>query len=82
MPVIMKHHRGLYAGIGCNGRGIAMASVIGELLADLVSGTSESDCAVPVRSARRMLRYHLRRPGVAMTVLAHRVLDHLGRRFA
>ena len=82
LPVIRRHEQGLYSGIGCNGRGIAMASVIGELLADLVSGSRESDCAVPVRPARRMMRFRLRRPGVAMAVFAHSVLDHLGRRFA
>ena len=81
LPVIRRHHRGLHSAIGCNGRGIAMATVIGELLADLVSGASESDCAVPITSVRRMATFRLRRPGIALAVVANRVLDHLERRF-
>jgi glycine/D-amino acid oxidase-like deaminating enzyme len=81
LPVIQRHADGLYAGIGCNGRGIAMASLVGELLAGLVSGSSEADCAVPVTSARRMARFHLRRPGVALAVAANRLFDNLERKF-
>ncbi len=57
-----------------------MATVIGELLAELVSGSSESNCAVPFTAARRMMTFHLRQPGVAMAVVANRVLDYLERR--
>ncbi len=80
LPVILRLGDGLYAGIGCNGRGIAMATVIGELLADLASGSSESDCAVPITPLRRMASFHLRHPGVAMAVIANRLLDDMGRR--
>lgn len=82
LPVIRRHGDGLYSGIGCNGRGIAMATVIGEQLADLVSGSVESDYAVPVSPARRMLRFKLRQPGVAVAVVANRLLDQLERRFS
>lgn len=57
-----------------------MATVIGELLADLVSGASEADCAVPITSVRRLPMFRLRRPGVALAVVANRVLDDLERR--
>lgn len=80
LPVIFRVEDGLYAGVGCNGRGIAMATVIGALLADLLSGASESDCAVPIRSPRRMARFQLRYPGVAMAVIANRILDYAARR--
>lgn len=80
LPVIQRHDQGLHSGIACNGRGIAMATVVGELLADLVSGSSEADCAIPVTSPRRMLRFHLRYPGVAVAVIANRLLDTMARR--
>ncbi len=80
LPVILRLGDGIYAGIGCNGRGIAMATLIGRLLADLLSGSSESDCAVPITPIRRMARFHLRHPGVAMAVIANRLLDDMGRR--
>ena len=81
LPVIRRHEKGLHSAIGCNGRGIAMATVIGELLADLVSGASESDCAVPITSVRRLVTFRLRRPGVALAVVANRALDNLERCF-
>ena len=80
LPVIQRHDKGLHSAVGCNGRGIAMATVIGELLADLVSGASEADCAVPITSVRRLPMFRLRRPGVALAVVANRVLDDLERR--
>ena len=82
LPVIHRHADGLYAGIGCNGRGIAMATLVGELLAGLVSGLRESDCAVPVTPASRMARFHLRQPGVAVAVVANRLFDNLERKIA
>lgn len=80
LPVILRPGDGIYAGIGCNGRGIAMATLIGRLLADLLSGSGESDCAVPITPPRRMTSFHLRHPGVAMAVIANRLLDDMGRR--
>ena len=80
LPVILRPGDGLYAGIGCNGRGIAMATTIGMLLADLVSGSSELDCAVPIRPCRRMPTFHLRHPGVAVAVVANRWLDRIERK--
>ncbi len=79
LPVIQRHDQGLHSGIGCNGRGIAMATAIGRLLADLVSGSSEADCAVPITAPRRMAGFHLRYPGVAVAVIASRLLDTLER---
>lgn len=80
LPAIRRHADGLYSAIGCNGRGIAMSTVIGGLLADLVSGPGEADCAIPITSPRRMVRFHLRYPGVALTVIANRLFDALERR--
>jgi glycine/D-amino acid oxidase-like deaminating enzyme len=80
LPVILRLGDGIYAGIGCNGRGIAMATMIGMLLADLLSGSGESDCAVPITPLRRMATFHLRRPGVAIAVIVNRMLDDMGRR--
>jgi glycine/D-amino acid oxidase-like deaminating enzyme len=80
LPVIQRLDDGVYSGIGCNGRGIAMATAIGLLLPDLLSGTDVSDCPVPVRPPRRLVKFHLRRPGVAMAVTANRLLDRFGRK--
>ena len=81
LPVIHKHAQGMYSAFGCNGRGIAMATATGGLLADLVDGSDEHDCAAPVRATRHFFGYSLRRPAVAVAVRVNRALDLLQRYF-
>jgi glycine/D-amino acid oxidase-like deaminating enzyme len=79
LPQIMKVDGGFYAGIGCNGRGIAMATATGLCIAGLLSGESEKDCPVPICRPRRIAGYGLRYPGVAVSVVFNRLLDRSGR---
>ena len=73
LPAIFKPANGYYAGIGCNGRGVAMATVVGRELAEIVTGKAERDCDVPIRAVRRVPGFSLRYPGVAAagTLQAH-----------
>lgn len=84
LPQILRVDDGFYAGVGCNGRGIAMATVTGRCIADLLLGRSDRDCEIPVLAPRRIAGFALRRPGVAISVIANRVMDvaerRLGRR--
>ena len=80
LPRIFKPADGFYAGIACNGRGIAMATSVGEVLAGIVLGDSETESAVPVCSIRRVIGYSFRHPGVAAGVLLNRVCDQAERR--
>jgi glycine/D-amino acid oxidase-like deaminating enzyme len=82
LPMVLRVDDGLYGGVGCNGRGIAMATMMGGLLADLVSGSADSECPVPVRAPRRMTGFPLRHPGVAMAVMAKCTLDRVSRRIS
>ena len=43
---------GVWSGIGCNGRGLAMASILGRDLAHLARGGSEADTVFPVTPLR------------------------------
>ena len=52
LPQILRVDDGYFAGVGCNGRGIAMATVTGRSIADLVCGQDEKECSVPVRRPR------------------------------
>jgi glycine/D-amino acid oxidase-like deaminating enzyme len=82
LPAIFKLDNGYYAGIGCNGRGVAMATLLGRELAEIVSGKAERDCDVPIRSVRKIAGYSLRHPGVAAGVLFNRSLDTVERRLS
>lgn len=78
LPRITKVDGGFYAGIGCNGRGIAMATATGTCIAGLLNGEAEDDCPVPIRRPRRVAGYSLRYPGVAVSVMVNRLLDRYG----
>jgi glycine/D-amino acid oxidase-like deaminating enzyme len=65
LPHIHQPDHGLFTAIGCNGRGIAMMSQIGGLLADLASGELSSDeSPVPVTPLRTIPLHAFRRPAL------------------
>lgn len=80
LPQIMAVNDGYLAGIGCNGRGIAMATVTGQRLARLALGDSAATLGIPVRKPQRIAGYALRRPAVAIGVIANRLMDVAERR--
>ncbi len=82
LPAIFKPADGYYAGIGCNGRGIGMATAVGRELAEIVRGKAEGECDVPIRRVRKIIGYSLRRPGVAVGVWFNRALDTVERRLS
>lgn len=67
---------GLKAALGYNGRGVAMASRMGAVLADWAQGLPQSELPVPV-SAMRPIPFHgLRRPVMTLAVAAKRWQDN------
>ena len=52
LPKLHEVGPGLIAGIGCNGRGIAMTTVLGPVMADYACGTAAADLPIPISSAR------------------------------
>ena len=79
LPQILRVDDNYFAGIGCNGRGIAMATATGRSIAELICGQDEKDCSVPIRKPKRVFGYGMRRPGVAAGVLYNRFLDTVER---
>jgi glycine/D-amino acid oxidase-like deaminating enzyme len=47
VPHVHKLADGVYAWLGCNGRGLALATAIGGVLADAVKGVAESKLPLP-----------------------------------
>jgi glycine/D-amino acid oxidase-like deaminating enzyme len=75
LPHIFKPADGFYAGVACNGRGIAMATATGRRLAEIVLTDSERECELPITKTKRVFGYALRHPGVFAGVLLKRFLD-------
>jgi glycine/D-amino acid oxidase-like deaminating enzyme len=78
LPRIDKVDDNFLAGIGCNGRGIAMATAIGHTLAEIIDGLPDEECDVPVGETKRIVGFGLRRLGVAVGVAGNRLLDRVG----
>jgi glycine/D-amino acid oxidase-like deaminating enzyme len=76
-PHLHEPAPGLYAGLGYNGRGVAMATLMGRWLADRVQGVADRDAPFPVTPLRRVPFHRWRRPVLAAAVAWKRLLDRL-----
>jgi len=55
LPRLMQLDDGLLAAIGCNGRGVALTSTLGEAIGDLLGGrTEQKDFVLPITGPRRI----------------------------
>ena len=79
LPNILRVDENFLAGVGCNGRGIAMTTAMGQTLADLVGGMPDDESDIPVGPPRRIVGFGLRHIGVAASVAGNRLLDRVGR---
>ncbi|MGI1660668.1 NAD(P)/FAD-dependent oxidoreductase [Palleronia sp. KMU-117] len=77
-PGLHRLAPGVMAALGYNGRGVAMATAMGRLLADWAQGRPEADLGFPVTEARTIPFHRFRRLGLGPTVAAFSVLDRLG----
>ena len=77
-PHLHQMGDGIMAGLGYNGRGVAMATAMGRVLADWATGTSPADLPFPVTSPKPMPFHRFARLGVQATVLREKLLDRLG----
>ena len=66
---------GIMAAVGYNGRGVAMATVLGKLMADWASGTRPEDLPFPVTPTKPIPFYFMRKPAVMATVAWARLRD-------
>ena len=78
LPHIHAPGLGLFVGLDCNGRGIALASQMGPLLADLCSGTPAESLPLPVTALSPIPLHFLRRPALEGAALWFRMLDAAG----
>jgi glycine/D-amino acid oxidase-like deaminating enzyme len=77
-PGLRRIAPNVMAGLGYNGRGVAMATVMGTILADWAEGRPEAELDFPVTEAAPIPFHRFRRVGVGATVAVFRLLDRLG----
>ncbi len=66
------------AGLGYNGRGVGMATVMGTVLARWASGAAPDTLDFPITPVRAIPFHCFRQFGIGSTVAAYRMLDRLG----
>jgi glycine/D-amino acid oxidase-like deaminating enzyme len=76
-PRIHSLAKGVWSATGCNGRGLALASLTGRDLAQLALGGSETATVVPVAPLRPFPLHDAAAAVVAATVSAKRWLDRM-----
>ncbi|MEM6305353.1 MAG: FAD-binding oxidoreductase [Pseudomonadota bacterium] len=76
-PGLHKVGPNALAGIGFNGRGVGMATVMGRILADWALGCPEDQLDYPITPAEPIPFHRFRRIGLGATVALFRVLDRL-----
>lgn len=74
-PQLMKLSENTWSAMGYNGRGVAMATVLGKVLADAACGIPDRDLDFPVLPVRPIPFYFMRRPAVAAAVAWARFKD-------
>jgi glycine/D-amino acid oxidase-like deaminating enzyme len=67
----------LHAGLGYNGRGVAMSTMMGKLLAERVAGAREADIALPATPMRRIPLHGWRATGVSLAIGWKRLQDRI-----
>ena len=77
LPHLHELAPNLYAGLGYNGRGVAMATLMGRFLADLAAGADPQDIPFPMTRPKQIPLHFLRRPMLMAMVQAYRLRDRL-----
>jgi glycine/D-amino acid oxidase-like deaminating enzyme len=80
MPHLHALAPGLLAGLGYNGRGVAMATLMGKLLADWAGGADADALGFPVTPLSPMRLHAFSRMGVRAAVQYFAARDTLERR--
>lgn len=75
LPHIHQPAPGLLTGLGCNGRGVAMSTVLGRLLAELALGADSNLLPLPVTSIKRYPLHRFHRIGAKAVLHWREMLD-------
>ena len=76
-PHLLELAPGLLAGLGYQGRGVAMSTAMGQLLAARAQGAADADLPLPVRRPKPFPLHRFRVPAVYLVSRWYRLLDAL-----
>lgn len=76
-PHLNKLDDGIIAGLGYNGRGVAMATAMGKVMADWAAGTAEKGLDFPVIKPKPIAFHRFHKLGAAFEVKRMQMLDWL-----
>ncbi len=79
LPHLHELEPGLLAGLGYNGRGVAMATMMGRVLAQWVSGMPAQELGFPVTAVQPIPMHRFSRLGARAAIQGLRALDGLAR---
>lgn len=77
LPRVIDHGNGLHAAVGWNGRGVAVTSAVGPVLADWMTGKAAKDLPLPVTPPRPLPFHGLKRKASSIVALWY---DHLDKK--
>jgi len=77
VPHLNELATNLYAGLGYNGRGVAMSTLMGQLLALRVAGVPAEEIAFPQTGLRRIPLHGWRAAGIALAIGWKRLQDRV-----
>ena len=75
LPRLHELESGLWFAGGYNGRGVALATAMGRLLASIAGGAPAEELPLPPRPLRPIPFHRLRRPPIDLAVAWKRTLD-------
>jgi glycine/D-amino acid oxidase-like deaminating enzyme len=75
LPRLHELESGLWFAGAYNGRGVALATAMGRLLAALAGGARAEDLPLPPSPVRPIPFHRLRRPAIELAVAWQRALD-------
>lgn len=79
LPFIEKLAPGMWTGMGYNGRGVGMGTVVGQTLAQLAMGQPTNESRFPVTVPKQFALHRFHKAGVLINVKWFELADHLRR---
>ena len=77
LPHLHEPAPGILAGLGCNGRGVAMSTVMGRILSERILGKEQQDMAMPTTPYKSFAFHRFHEVGVSVTTKYFEMRDAL-----